>query len=76
MAFYAVQNLSLYPVLPRNIKMTTHKNIIFPCVIYWYENWSLIIEGRTRLRFSKNRAMRELFWPLTEGVINVKRKPY
>jgi hypothetical protein len=35
------------------MKIKMHKNIIFPCVLYWYENWSLIFREETGSGFPR-----------------------
>jgi hypothetical protein len=39
----------VWPVTVKNIKIMIYTNIILPVVLYWYENWSLILTEEPRL---------------------------
>jgi hypothetical protein len=71
-AFYhSVQNFQSSRLLPKNVKIRTHKTIIFPVVLHGCETWSLTLREAHRLKVFENRVLRRIFglkWDeVTEG---------
>ena len=64
-----MQNLLSSSLLYKNIKIKISRNIIFPVVLYWCENLSLIMKEEHRLRVFGNRVLRTTFGP-KEGQSN------
>jgi len=48
--YYSMQNLLSSSLLPKNLKIKTHRTIILPVVLYGCETWSLTLREERRLR--------------------------
>jgi len=70
---HLAQNLVSSSLLSKNLKITIHRTIIFPVVLYGCEIWSLILREECRLRVSENRMLRK-FWLKKEKVTGEWRK--
>jgi hypothetical protein len=55
--YYSVQNPMISRLLSENTKITIHKSIILPVVLYWRETWVSDVKGRTQKAFD-NRILR------------------
>jgi hypothetical protein len=56
-----VQNLLSSSLLPNNIKIKIHRNIILLVVLYGCETWSLKLRKERRKRVFENRVLRRTF---------------
>jgi hypothetical protein len=63
-----------FSLLPKNIKIKTHRTVIFPVVLYGCETWSLTFQEERRLRVFKHRALRKIFGPKKDEVTGKWRK--
>jgi hypothetical protein len=45
----------------KNIKITLHRIILLPFVLYGCETWSLTLREKHRLRVSENMVLRKMF---------------
>jgi hypothetical protein len=61
-------------LLSRNIKITIHRTLIFPVVLYGCETWSLTLREKRRLRVFENRVLRGVFGPKWDEVTEEWRK--
>jgi hypothetical protein len=52
----------------QNGKITIHKTIILPVLLYGCETWSLTLREGHRLRVFENRMLRRIFGPKTDEV--------
>ena len=57
------QNLFLYSLLLKSIKIKVFTNIILPVVSYGCEARSLTLREKHRLRLIENRVLKEIFRP-------------
>jgi hypothetical protein len=53
-----------------------YRNIIFPVVLYWCENWLLMLGEEHKLRVFENRVMRRVFGLKGDKVTGEWRRPY
>jgi hypothetical protein len=67
--YHLVQNLSIYPLLSKNINIRVYKIIILHVVLYGCETWSLILREERRLSVSEKRVLRRIFGSKTVEVI-------
>ena len=61
--YHSVQNLLLYSLLTKNLKIQIYRTIILPVVLYGCENWSLTLREECRLRVFEKRVLRRIFGP-------------
>jgi hypothetical protein len=61
--YHSVQNLLSSSVLSKIIKITIHRTVILPVVLYGCKTWSLTLSEEGSLRVSDNRALRRIFGP-------------
>ena len=66
--FRSVQNPLSSSLLSKNLKIKIYRNIILPVVLYWCENWSLMLREERRLTVFENRVLRRIFWPEMDEV--------
>jgi len=59
--YHLVQNLLVFSLLSKIIKINIHRTIILPVVLYGCETWSLILREKRRLSVFENRALRIIF---------------
>jgi hypothetical protein len=52
---------------PKNVRIKIHRNIILLVVYYGYENWSLTLREKRRLRVFENRVLSRIFGPGERG---------
>ena len=57
-----MQNLLSSSLLPKNIKINTHRTTIV-LVLYGCETWSLTLSEERGLRVFENRVLRRIFGP-------------
>jgi hypothetical protein len=60
--------------LSTNVKLTIHKTIILPLVLYGCETWLLIVREKHRLKVFENRMLRRIFGPKGDEIIGDWRK--
>jgi hypothetical protein len=58
-------------LLSKNVKIKIYRTIIFPVVLYWCENWSLLLREERRLRVFENRVLRRIFGNKRDEVTEV-----
>jgi hypothetical protein len=61
-------------LLYKNLKISIHKTIILPVVLYGCETWSLTLREEHRLRVFENRVLRKIFRPKRNEVTGEWRK--
>ena len=61
-------------LLSKNLKITIHRAIIFPVVLYGCETWLLILREECRLRVFENRVLRRIFGLKKDKVTGEWRK--
>jgi hypothetical protein len=61
-------------LLSKNLKIKIYRTIILPVVLYGYENWSLTLREKHRLRVFENRVLRRIFGPKRDGITGQWRK--
>ena len=66
--YHSAQNLLSCRLLLKNLKIKIYRNIILPVVLYWCENWSLMLREERRLTVFENRVLRRIFWPEMDEV--------
>jgi hypothetical protein len=66
--YISVQNLLSSRLLFKNLKIKIRKTITLPVVLYWCENWSVILTEEHRLRVFEIRVLRRIFGPEREEV--------
>jgi hypothetical protein len=71
--FHSVQNMLSF-LLFINVKITIHKNIIVPLVLYGCETLSLTLKGEHRLKVCENRVLRRLFGVTRDEMVGDWRK--
>jgi hypothetical protein len=59
--YHSAQNLFSSGLLFKNVKITIHKTIILPVVLYGYKTWSLTWMVEHRLRVFENRVLRWIY---------------
>jgi hypothetical protein len=69
-----VQNLLLFGLLSKNIKITTYRIVILPAVLCGCGTWSLTLREERRLRVSEKRVLRKTFGPKRDEVTVEWRK--
>ena len=72
--YHLVQNLLSSSLLSKNIKITIHRTIILPVVLYGCETWLLTVREERRLRVFENRVLRRMFGPKRDEVTGEWRK--
>jgi hypothetical protein len=72
--YHSAQKLLPSSSLCKNIKITIHRTIILPVVLYGCETWSLKLREEGRLRVSENRMLRRIFGPKRDEVTGEWRK--
>ena len=58
--YHSVQNLLSSSLLPTNLNIKVHKNIILPVILYGCATWSLTLWEERRLRLFENRVLRRI----------------
>jgi hypothetical protein len=66
--YHSVQSLLSSRLLSRNVKVTIHKTIILPVILYGSETWSPTLREEHRLRVFENRVLRRIFGPKRDEV--------
>jgi hypothetical protein len=61
--YHWVQNVSSFPLLPRNVKFKIYKTIILPVVLCGCEKWSPPLREEHWLRVFENKVLWKVFWP-------------
>jgi hypothetical protein len=63
--YHFVQNVLSSSLLPKNLKIKTHRTVILPVVLYGCETWSLTMGrgGKRWLRVFESRLLRRIFGP-------------
>jgi hypothetical protein len=61
-------------LLSNNINIKIYRTIILPIVLYGYENWSLTLREKCRLRMSESGVLRRIFGPKRDEVTEERRK--
>jgi hypothetical protein len=61
--YHSVQNILSSSLLPKNIKLKVHRNVILPVAFYGCEPWSPTLRKVRRLRVFENRVLRRIFGP-------------
>jgi len=61
-------------VIQKLPKITIHRPIILPVVLYGCETWSLTLRNERRLRVFENRVLRRIFGPKGDKVTKEWRK--
>jgi len=64
---HSVQNILLYSLVSKNIKIKIYRNIILPVVLYGCETWSLTLGEERTLGVFENRVLRRIFGPRGRG---------
>jgi hypothetical protein len=59
--YHSIQNLLSPCLLPKNVKITIYKPVIFPVVLYACETRRLPLMEEHRLRLFENRVLRRIF---------------
>jgi hypothetical protein len=72
--YHSVQNFLYSRLLSKNLTIRIYKAIILPVVLYGYENWSLALREKHRLRVFENRVLRRIFGPKRDEVRGGWRK--
>jgi hypothetical protein len=72
--YHSVQNFLSTSFLPKNLKITIYRTIIFPVVVYGCETWSLTLREGRRLREFENKVLRRILGPMRDDVIGEWRK--
>ena len=72
--YHSVQNLLSSSLLSKNLKIKIYRNLIFPVVLYGYENWSLTLREESRLKVFENRVLSRIFGAKSDEVTRVFRK--
>jgi hypothetical protein len=55
--------LSAFHFAIKNIKITSHRNVMLPAVLYGCETWSLTLRQEHRLRVFENGVLRRTYGP-------------
>ena len=63
-----MQNLLSSSLLPKNLKIKTHRIIILCVVLYGCETWSLTLREERRLRVFESRMLKRIFGPRRDEV--------
>jgi len=66
--YHLVQNLLSSSLLSKNLKIKIYRTKILCVVLLGCETWSLTLREESRLRVSKNRMYRRIFWPKRDEV--------
>jgi len=74
--YHSVQNLLSSSLLSNNIKITIHRTIILPVVLYGCETWSLTLREERTLRMFENRVLRRILGPRRDEKTGKWRKPH
>jgi hypothetical protein len=61
--YHSVQNLLSSRLLSKNTKVSVHRTVVLPVVLYGCETWSLTLREKQRLRVFENRVLRRIFGP-------------
>jgi hypothetical protein len=61
-------------LLSKNLKITIHRTIILPVVVYGCETWSLTLRVERRLNEFENRVLRRILGPKRDGVTGEWKK--
>ena len=72
--YHLVQNLMSSSLLPTNLKIKIHRNIIFSVVWYGCETWSMTLRKECRLRVFENGVLRRIFGPKRDEVTGEWKK--
>jgi hypothetical protein len=67
-SYHLVQNLLSSSLLSKNLKITIHRTIILPIVLYGCETWSLALREERGLRAFENMVLRRIFATNREDV--------
>jgi hypothetical protein len=59
--YLSVQNLLSSCQLSKNIKIRTHRSIIFPVVLYGYATWLMTLRDEHRRMVFEKRVLRRIF---------------
>jgi hypothetical protein len=59
--YHSVQNLLLYHLISKNLKINIYKTVILPVVLYGCETWFLTLREEHRLRDFEN-SVEEDIW--------------
>jgi len=65
---HSMQNLLSSRFVSKNLKIKIYRTIIFPVVLYGYENWSLTLREEKKLRVFENMVLRRIFGPRRDEV--------
>jgi hypothetical protein len=63
-------------LVSKNLKITIHRIIILPVVLYGCENWSLTLIEERRLRVFENSLLRRIFGPKRDELTGEWRNLY
>jgi hypothetical protein len=72
--YHSVQDLRSSSLLSKNTKIKIYGTIMLPVVLYGYENWSLTLREKHRLRLFENRVLRRIFGPKRNEVTGEWRR--
>ena len=72
--YHSVQNLLSSSLLPKNLKINRHRNIILLVVLNGSETWSFTLREKRRLKVFENKVLKRLFWPKRADVTGEWRK--
>jgi hypothetical protein len=61
-------------LVSENAKMKIYKTIILPVILYGCETWFLILREEYRLKEFENRALRKIFGPKTDEMVEGWKK--
>ena len=61
-------------MLSKNLKIKTHRTVIFHVVLYGCETWSFTLREERRKRLFENRVLRRIFGPKRDEVTGEWRK--
>jgi len=61
-------------LLSKNLKIKTHRTVIFHVVLYGCETWSFTLREERRKRLFENRVLRRIFGPKRDEVTGEWRK--
>jgi hypothetical protein len=66
--YYCVQNLFVFHLPSKSVKIKIYRTIILPVVLYSCESWSLTLREECRLRVFENKVLRRIFGPKKDEV--------